>query len=61
MQTFDQALFDLYNRGEVSYEEAIRHADSANDLRLMIKLGSEVDESYLTERSSKLTLQMEEV
>ncbi|MBO9480642.1 PilT/PilU family type 4a pilus ATPase [Salinisphaera sp. G21_0] len=60
MQTFDQALFDLYNRGEVSYEDAIRHADSANDLRLMIKLGSEVDESYLTQRSGKLTLQMEE-
>ncbi|MBO9494042.1 PilT/PilU family type 4a pilus ATPase [Thalassotalea sp. G20_0] len=60
MQTFDQALFDLYNRGEVSYEDAIRYADSANDLRLMIKLGSEVDESYLTQRSGKLTLQMEE-
>lgn len=60
MQTFDQALFDLYNCGEISYEEAIRHADSANDLRLMIKLDSEVDESYLTERSGKLTLQMEE-
>ncbi|WP_422449747.1 MULTISPECIES: PilT/PilU family type 4a pilus ATPase [unclassified Endozoicomonas] len=60
MQTFDQALFDLYNLGEVSYEDAIRHADSANDLRLMIKLGSEVDESYLTQRSGKLTLQMEE-
>ncbi len=61
MQTFDQALFDLYNNGEISYQEAIRHADSANDLRLMIKLGSEVDESYLTERSDKLTLQMDEV
>lgn len=60
MQTFDQALFDLYNSGEISYEEAIRHADSANDLRLMIKLGSEVDENYLTERSGKLTLQMDE-
>lgn len=60
MQTFDQALFDLYNSGEISYEEAIRHADSANDLRLMIKLGSEVDGDYLTERSGKLTLQMDE-
>ncbi|MFK0571497.1 PilT/PilU family type 4a pilus ATPase [Endozoicomonas sp.] len=60
MQTFDQALLDLYNSGEISYEEALRHADSANDLRLMIKLGSEVDGDYLTERSSKLTLQMEE-
>jgi twitching motility protein PilU len=38
MQTFDQALFDLYNAGEISYEHALAHADSANDLRLMIKL-----------------------
>ncbi|WP_114416814.1 PilT/PilU family type 4a pilus ATPase [Marinospirillum perlucidum] len=40
MQTFDQALFDLYNLGEISEEEALQHADSPNDLRLMIKLGS---------------------
>ena len=38
MQTFDQALFDLYTAGEISYEHALAHADSANDLRLMIKL-----------------------
>jgi len=38
MQTFDQALFDLYQRKEISYEDAIRFADSANDLRLHIKL-----------------------
>ncbi len=38
MQTFDQALFDLYTRGEITYEDALAHADSANDLRLMIKL-----------------------
>lgn len=38
MQTFDQALFDLYSAGEISYEHALAHADSANDLRLMIKL-----------------------
>ncbi|WP_298774843.1 PilT/PilU family type 4a pilus ATPase [uncultured Shewanella sp.] len=42
MQTFDQALFLLYDRGEISYDNALHHADSANDLRLMIKLkGSE--------------------
>lgn len=40
MQTFDQALFDLYNEGEISEEDALQHADSPNDLRLMIKLGS---------------------
>lgn len=40
MQTFDQALFDLYDEGAISYEEAIRNADSANELRLQIKLKS---------------------
>ena len=38
MQTFDQALFDLYEAGVVSYEDALRNADSLNDLRLQIKL-----------------------
>ncbi len=42
MQTFDQALFDLYENGAISYEDALRNADSVNDLRLQIKLhGSE--------------------
>lgn len=40
MQTFDQALFDLYNEGAISYEEALRNADSTNELRLQIKLKS---------------------
>ena len=40
MQTFDQALFDLYEAEKISYEDALRHADSVNDLRLQIKLGS---------------------
>jgi twitching motility protein PilU len=38
MQTFDQALFDLHEAGDISYEEALRNADSVNDLRLKIKL-----------------------
>ncbi|PCJ86127.1 MAG: type IV pili twitching motility protein PilT [Thiotrichaceae bacterium] len=38
MQTFDQALFDLYENGQVKYEDALRNADSVNDLRLRIKL-----------------------
>ncbi|MAD76206.1 MAG: type IV pili twitching motility protein PilT [Rheinheimera sp.] len=38
MQTFDQALYDMYQRGDISYADAIHHADSPNDLRLMIKL-----------------------
>ncbi|MBS0348536.1 MAG: PilT/PilU family type 4a pilus ATPase [Proteobacteria bacterium] len=40
MQTFDQSLFDLYERGLISYEDALRNADSMNDLRLQIKLKS---------------------
>ena len=40
MQTFDQALFDLYEGGKISYEDALRNADSVNDLRLRIKLES---------------------
>jgi twitching motility protein PilU len=40
MQTFDQALFDLYEHRHVSYEDALRNADSVNDLRLQIKLNS---------------------
>jgi twitching motility protein PilU len=40
MQTFDQALFDLYENDLVTYEDALRNADSLNDLRLQIKLHS---------------------
>jgi twitching motility protein PilU len=40
MQTFDQALFDLFEAGKISYEDALRNADSVNDLRLNIKLHS---------------------
>ena len=40
MQTFDQALFDLYEGNYVTYEDALRNADSVNDLRLQIKLQS---------------------
>ena len=41
MQTFDQALYDLYDDGAISYEEALRNADSTNELRLQIKLKSQ--------------------
>jgi twitching motility protein PilU len=41
MQTFDQHLFDLYEEGKISYEDALRNADSVNDLRLRIKLYSQ--------------------
>lgn len=41
MQTFDQALFDLYKAGRITYENALRHADAPNDLRLRIKLSGD--------------------
>jgi twitching motility protein PilU len=41
MQTFDQALFNLYSSGEITYGDALSHADSQNDLRLMIKLSQD--------------------
>ncbi|WP_420993520.1 PilT/PilU family type 4a pilus ATPase [Cupriavidus sp. 30B13] len=48
MVSFDQALFDLYESGKISYEDALKNADSLNDLRLMIKLhGSRDRESDL--------------
>ena len=40
MQTFDQAHFDLYEAGKITYEDGLRNADSVNDLRLQIKLNS---------------------
>ena len=45
MQTFDQAVFDLHEAGLISYEEAIRNADSANDVRLKIKLDSKINKA----------------
>lgn len=45
MQTFDQALFDLYDGGKISYEDALRNADSVNDLRLQIKLNAKVNQA----------------
>ena len=58
MQTFDQSLYGLYSEGEISYEAALAHADSANDLRLMIKLGSETDADHLNQVTRTLTVDM---
>jgi len=59
MQTFDQALFDLYENGQIKYEDALRNADSVNDLRLRIKLeGKESKDSDLMEGLDNI--QMEE-
>lgn len=47
MQTFDQALYDLYAEGSITYEDALAYADSSNDLRLMIKLGTDSNSAQL--------------
>ena len=52
MQTFDQALFDLYNQGAIAYEEALRNADSVNELRLQIKLKSSRANPQLSSNST---------
>ncbi|ABC32997.1 Tfp pilus assembly protein, ATPase PilU [Hahella chejuensis KCTC 2396] len=56
MQTFDQALYRAYAAGEITYEDALSHADSANDLRLMIKLGADSNISKLQGAASSLSL-----
>ncbi|MBT5684784.1 MAG: PilT/PilU family type 4a pilus ATPase [Gammaproteobacteria bacterium] len=48
MQTFDQALFNLYQEGQITYESALSSADSANDLRLLIKLSGGVETASLS-------------
>ncbi|MDP3978518.1 MAG: PilT/PilU family type 4a pilus ATPase [Pseudomonas sp.] len=58
MQTFDQALYNLYSQGEITYEDALLYADSANDLRLLIKLGSETDGDHLAHMSDGLSLEV---
>lgn len=45
MQTFDRHLYRLYRDGWISYENALAHADSANEVRLMAKLGGKVEDS----------------
>lgn len=60
MQTFDQALFKLYSKGEISYENALAYADSSNDLRLMIKLGAEVGGNHSGSAPEFLTLEIED-
>ena len=52
MQTFDQALFDLYKEGHVSYKDALKYADSANDLRLQIKLAEENSDQLMNSASN---------
>ncbi len=56
MQTFDQALFDLYDQGEIAYEDALACADSPNDLRLLIKLKSESNAEDLNSAGNEFSL-----
>lgn len=58
MQTFDQALFDLYENNSISYEDALRNADSTNDIRLEIKLKSKREDKK--DDSNGLSLKFEE-
>lgn len=62
MQTFDQALFDLYESGQISFTDALKHADSPNDLRLLIKLDSKNPNKTadLGEDGAKLNLDITE-
>ena len=48
MRTFDQSLFELYQAGEISYEDALRYADSQNEVRLKIKLSQGGDAKTLS-------------
>ncbi|MCG6886368.1 MAG: PilT/PilU family type 4a pilus ATPase [Proteobacteria bacterium] len=59
MKTFDQALYELYKNGDITYEDAINHADSANELRLMIKLGETkgADVEQMTSSLAGITLE----
>lgn len=57
MQTFDQALYDLYLGGEITYDDAIKHADAPNDLRLMIKLGKNADTRFLDQATKGLAIE----
>ena len=58
MQTFDQHLYELYRDGKITYEDAINHADSANGLRLMIKLGeSKGDADTIAQGLDGITIQ----
>ncbi len=59
MRTFDQSLYALFEKGEITYDDALAHADSANDLRLMIKLKTETTEDSLERAADGLSLEGE--
>ncbi|MDX1516755.1 MAG: type IV pili twitching motility protein PilT, partial [Woeseiaceae bacterium] len=60
MQTFDQALYSLYEDAIISYEEAMRNADSKNELRLRIKLESKRESSIADQQAESLRIMEED-
>jgi twitching motility protein PilU len=60
MRTFDQALYELYKNELVTYDDALRAADSANELRLMIKLGDENAAERIKEEATTFSLEEDE-
>ncbi|MES9871851.1 MAG: PilT/PilU family type 4a pilus ATPase [Candidatus Sedimenticola sp. PURPLELP] len=60
MITFDQALYNLYQEGAITYEDAVLHADSANEVRLMIKLGSGDVDKYSAKMNSVSLLETDQ-
>jgi twitching motility protein PilU len=56
MISFDQALYDLYQEGEISYEDALKYADSANEVRLMVKLRTSGLTEEMRETLDKISL-----
>ncbi|MBA1148376.1 PilT/PilU family type 4a pilus ATPase [Ectothiorhodospiraceae bacterium WFHF3C12] len=60
MQSFDQHLYELYTEGMITYEDALRYADSTNEVRLMAKLGSEGSQERLETAAEGISLMMED-
>ncbi|WP_435103039.1 PilT/PilU family type 4a pilus ATPase [Arhodomonas sp. AD133] len=60
MQTFDQNLYQLYSEGRITYEDALRYADSANEVRLMAKLGDDGRRQKMEEMADSIGLQVDE-
>jgi twitching motility protein PilU len=61
MKTFDQSLFELYESGMISYEDALRNADSKNEVRLRIKLESKRETRLSDEAGSSLRIMEDEI
>lgn len=60
MKTFDQAIFDLYESNYISYEDALRNADSKNEVRLRIKLESKREQKHSTDSTDILRIMAEQ-